>query len=84
MFLKKFLYKSMGCSLHHYVVMLKKKKKTLQIQFLKMYISQVFSRKTGSKGFAYIEINYFKELACALTNIGTSKICRAGWKAGNL
>ena len=49
-----------------------------------MYISQVFPRETGPKAFAYIEINYFKELACALIDIGTSKICRAGWQAGNL
>lgn len=48
-----------------------------------MYISQVFPRETGPKGFAYIEINYFKELACALIDIGTSKICRAGWQAGD-
>lgn len=45
MFLKKFLYKSMGCSLHHYVVMLKKKKNNTPDLVLKdVYKSSVFKK----------------------------------------
>lgn len=48
-----------------------------------MYISQVFSRETGPKGFAYIEINYFKELAYALYkywHIQNLQVRLEGWK----
>ena len=47
-----------------------------------MYISQVFPRETGPKAFAYIEINYFKELACMMREAGER--CSSSLNAGRL